>query len=470
MRHSDALRILYVLAFRRPRWQYVVWLLPLLAWLGGPGCAVPQKRGEGELSRIVEPTTQRGYWLYLPKEHIQTDEAERKVRRWPTVVTFHGMKPFDNAYPQARQWEQEADRYGFVVVAPECRSPDILAPFPVRTVHRGFKSDELATLAILDHVFATTDADPSNVLATSWSSGGFMAHYMLNRHPDRFTCLAIYQSNYSEEILDSEMASRSVYHPILIVMTQNDFAGCLKESKQAIQWYERHGYKNTAWTLIKDRGHERTPDMAAHFFALVAGVRPNSPPAVLVQRQAIDGNAEGLALLAGKGAAFRSAPVVGASPEVAARPTVASTRVTARRDAAPTPPRDAMLVRPQPVPSTDRDAAARAARATKPPRQTTHRSPVSIHVSSAIAIEPLHVGFRAICPSDWTRTADFLWTLDGEPVCSGVNGHLTLSEPKKYTLGLLVVTAQGKEYRAYRKIRVLPRLSAATYPKAKAKD
>jgi len=95
---------------------------------------------------------------------------------------------------------------------------------------------------------------------------------------------------------------------------------------------------------------------------------------------------------------------------------------------------------------------------------------VSIYVSSAIAIEPLHVGFRAVCPSDWTRTADFLWTLDSEPVCSGVNGHLTLSDPKEYTLGLLVVTAQGKEYRAYRKIRVLPRLSAATYPKAKAKD
>ena len=464
MRHFDALHVLHVLASRRAGRRCALWLLPLLAWLGGPGCAVPQPRGEGQLARVVEPTGKRGYWLYLPKDYVEADEAGRRARRWPLVVTFHGMKPFDNARPQAREWQQEADRFGFVVVAPECRSPDILAPFPVRSVHASFKSDELATLAILDHVFATTNADPSNVLATSWSSGGFLAHYMLNRHPDRFTCLAVYQSNYSEEILDAELTARSLYHPILIVMTQNDFAGCLRESKRAVQWYQRHGYKNTAWILIKDRGHERTPDLAADFLARITGVRPKRPPEVLVQRQAIDGNAEGLALLAGKGTAFRSVPVV------AARPTVASTRFMAGRDAAPTPPRDAMLVRPQPAPLTERDDAARAARATKMQQRTTHRSPVSIHVSSAIAIEPLHVGFRAICPSDWTRTADFLWTLDGEPVCSGVNGHLTLSEPKKYTLGLLVVTAQGKEYRAYRKIRVLARLSAASYPKARAKD
>ncbi|HUU94170.1 MAG TPA: prolyl oligopeptidase family serine peptidase [Phycisphaerae bacterium] len=470
MRHSDALHILHVLAFRPAGRRCVLWLLPLLAWLGGPGCAVPQKRGEGELSRIVEPTSKRGYWLYLPKDYVEADQAGRRARRWPLVVTFHGMKPFDNARPQACEWQQEADRYGFVVVAPELKAPDMFGQFPVRTINPPFKSDEEATLAILDHVFANTDADPSNVLATSWSSGGYTAHYMLNRHPDRFTCLAVRQSNFSASVLDPEITQRSRYHPILIIYTQNDFSICKRESAEGVRWYETHGYENQFWVLIKDKGHERTPDLAAEFFGRVAGLRPNRPPEVLVQRQAIDGNAEGLALLAGKGTAFRSAAVVAARPEVAARSTVASTRVTAGGDAAPTPPRDAMLVRPQPAPSTERDDDARAARATEMQRQTTHRSPVSIHVSSAIAIEPLHVGFRAICPSDWTRTADFLWTLDGEPVCSGVNGHLTLSEPKKYTLGLLVVTAQGKEYRAYRKIRVLPRLSAASYPKADAED
>jgi poly(3-hydroxybutyrate) depolymerase len=447
--------------------RYALWLLTLLAWPGGSGCAVPQKRGEGELSRVVEPSSQRGYWLYLPKDYVEADQAARQTRRWPLVVTFHGMKPFDNARPQACEWQQEADRYGFVVVAPELKAPDMFGEFPVRTINPAFKSDEEATLAILDHVFANVDADPSNVLATSWSSGGYTAHYMLNRHPDRFTCLAVRQSNFSASVLDPETTQRSRYHPILIIYTQNDFSICKRESAEAVKWYETHGYENQFWVLIKDKGHERTPDLAAEFFGRVAGLRPNRPPEVLVQRQAIDGNAEGLALLAGKGTAFRSPPLVAAPPEVAARPMGASPRLTAGGDAAPTPPRDAMLVRPQPVPPMESDAAARA---TKTQQQTTPRSPVSIHVSSAIAIEPLHVGFRAICPSDWTRTADFLWTLDGEPVCSGVNGHLTLAEPKKYTLGLLVVTAQGKEYRAYRNIRVLPRLSAATYPKAKAKD
>jgi hypothetical protein len=386
------------------------------------------------------------------------------------VVTFHGMKPFDNARPQAREWQQEADRYGFVVVAPQLKAPHMFGQFPVRTISPAFKSDEEATLAILDHVFANTDADPSNVLSTSWSSGGYTAHYMLNRHPGRFTCLAVRQSNFSASVLDPEMTQRCRYHPVFIIRTQNDFGVCKRESIEAVKWYETHGYENVYWALIKDKGHERTPDLAAWFYGLVAGVRPSRAPVVLAQRQVIDGNAEGLALLAGKGTAFRSPPAAAARPDFAARLTATPNRDTAGRGAAPTPPRDAMLVRPQPTSSTPKDDAAWAARGSRTRQRITYRSPVSIHVSSAIAIEPLHVGFRAVCPSDWTRTADFLWTLDSEPLCSGVNGHLTLSDPKEYTLGLLVVTAQGKEYRAYRKIRVLPRLSAAGHSNEAAED
>lgn len=239
--------------------------------LAATGCAVPQPRGEGQERRVIEPTTKRGYWLYLPKEYVNTD-AGRQARLWPLVVTFHGMKPFDSAYPQIREWQQEADRYGFVVIAPELRAPAVFKQFPVQTVGRSFKSDEEATLAILDHVFATTRADPGNVLTTSWSSGGYLAHYMLNRYPDRFTCLAVRQSNFSQTILDPQQVERSRYHPLLILTTQNDFGGVKRECRQAIQWYEQHQYANFAWLEIKGLGHARTPDTAAAFFGAWPGL------------------------------------------------------------------------------------------------------------------------------------------------------------------------------------------------------
>lgn len=421
------------------------------------GCAVPQPRGEGKLERVVEPTSRRGYWLYLPKSYIETPEPQRASRRWPLVVTFHGMKPFDGSHSQACEWQQEADRYGFVVIAPELKAPDVFQQFPVRTVHKAFKSDEDATLAILDHVFQTTDADPGNVLSTSWSSGGYMAHYMLNRHPDRFTCVAVRQSNFSASVLDPQRARESLYHPVLILNTQNDFAVCKKESRQAVEWYQTHGYKNMAWVYIKNLGHERTPDIAADFFGRVSGVQPNRPPAVLVERQAIDGNAEGIALLTGNFSRVR-APTAG---EFASRGGGNPTPPRVRRDAVRPAARPAMSsAAPARQESPSSGFAATPPRGAATPDARSAPRLLTIRATPRTGIEPLYLNFSAECPPSWHRTADFLWTMNGETIGHGINGQKTVAEPGDHTLGLLVVTSDGQEYRAYQTIRVIPRITA----------
>lgn len=483
------------------------------------GCAVPQPRGAGQLEHIVEPTTSRGYWRYLPSSYVKADANERGARRWPVVVTFHGMKPFDNARPQALEWELEADRYGYIVIAPQLRAPDVLAEFPVRNVHPAFKSDEEATLAILAHVFATTQADPANVLSTSWSSGGYMAHYMLNHHPDRFSCLAVRQSNFSSSILDSSQAGRSFDHPILILNTQNDFAVCVEESREAREWYKKNGYKNLAWVYIRALGHERTPDLAADFFGRVAGVEPMFPPTVLATRQAIDGNEEGIAFLSGR-MSFAKSPTGAraATPALALattpdapksggpRPSNTNVSVSVK----PTPQRPnpppapaksagneaapAMAVRSVPptnVPdySTTRQVSSSQDNRSAPQRRSDpvaqrpptasradavpsrpnvpRRDPLGIRVNSAIAIEPLHLNFSAECPAEWYNSATFNWTLAGEPIGSGVNGQKTIAAPGEHLLSLLVVTADGQEHRSSRTIRVIPRLNATTASSSK---
>jgi hypothetical protein len=79
----------------------------------GSGCAVPQPPGKGRLTLLKEKTTHRYYWLYLPEEYMV--QLNRRITRpvhpatknglWPLVVSFHGMKPFDNCLPQAQEWQ-----------------------------------------------------------------------------------------------------------------------------------------------------------------------------------------------------------------------------------------------------------------------------------------------------------------------------------------------------------------------------
>jgi hypothetical protein len=281
-----------------------------------------------------------------------------------------------------------------------------------------------------------------------------MAHYMLNRHPDRFTCLAVRQSNFSPTVLHPDLTRRSLYHPILIINTENDFAVCKRESREAVQWYETHGYKNEFWIVIKSSGHERTPDLAAYFFGLVSGVQPNSPPRVLVRRQAIDGNEEGIAFLSGEVARFDVPPPSGlASWQTPPAPLQMASGESWDSAGAPAPVAGGGTVQ-----ASGSEREVRPRRTTAIPRQTVQRNPLKIRVSSAIGIEPLHLGFSAECPASWRETADFLWTLNGQPIGHGVNGQKTLARAGEHTLTVLVVTDKGEEHRATRTIRVLPRL------------
>ena len=93
---------------------------------------------------------------------------------------------------------------------------------------------------------------------------------------------------------------------------------------------------------------------------------------------------------------------------------------------------------------------------------------MGIRVSSAIGFEPLLLAYSADCPADWHRTADFLWSLNGEKIGKGINGQRTLAHAGDYVLELLVVTRGGHEYHATRRIRVLEDIqTSAVHPATK---
>ena len=240
----------------------------------GSGCAVGQRPGTGKCVQLHEATTRAPYWLYLPVGYDDpTPPGEPRPKR-PLVMTFHGMKPFDNDNRQIREWQQEADRYGFVVCAPALHVADLFGPLPLQNPsHPSLRRDERAVIAIMDELYRTVDIDPNRVLATSWSYGGYVAHYMANRYPERFSCIVAKQSNFSAALLESKNVPRYRDHKVAVFYTENDFAICKAESRQAVEWYARHGFELTH-AVFEKKGHERTPGVAAEFFARTCGLKP----------------------------------------------------------------------------------------------------------------------------------------------------------------------------------------------------
>ncbi len=245
----------------------------------GQGCAVYQPRGQGRYEYVQEPSTKAWYHLYLPTDYVMTDgqypQNEKKL--WPLVVAFHGMKPFDSAQAQERAWEKEADNYGYIICAPELYSSDLFMEYPLRQEHSYLLQDKTNVIAIMDHVFSTTRADPKAVLATSWSSGGYLAHYFVNRFPGRFTCLAPSLSNFSSELLDESTVASYRDLPIAIFIGDFDFAACQKESKEAVEWYTARGFRTVHGKMIHNMMHERVPQNAAAFFSEQLGISPLYP-------------------------------------------------------------------------------------------------------------------------------------------------------------------------------------------------
>lgn len=244
------------------------------------GCAVPQPRGIGLYRHVQEPRTKAWYHLYLPVDYVRNNGAhpDGKSTRWPLVMTFHGMKPYDNARPQEREWEQQADIYGYIVCAPELHTSDSFMEYPLTKEHSYVLRDRNNVLAIMEHVFATTLADRDRVLSTSWSCGGYLAHYFPNRYPEKFSCIATRLSNFSPQLMIEETVPRCRDRvPVAIFIGDGDFPACKTESEDAVAWYQARRFRVVRGKMIDHMGHERIPQTAAAFFAEQCGIKPLRP-------------------------------------------------------------------------------------------------------------------------------------------------------------------------------------------------
>jgi hypothetical protein len=229
---------------------------------------------------VQEPLTKSWYRLYLPVDYVRNNgrHPDPKVRRWPLVMTFHGMKPWDSAPAQEREWESEADFYGYIVCAPELHTSNSFMEYPLTKEHGYVLRDKRNVMAIMAHIFATLRADPARVLSTSWSCGGYLAHYFPNRFPDKFSCIATRLSNFSPQLMIEE--NISLYRDrvqVAIFIGDGDFPKCRTESENAVAWYMARKFQVVRGKVIDNMGHRRIPQVAAAFFAEQLGIEPLHP-------------------------------------------------------------------------------------------------------------------------------------------------------------------------------------------------
>ena len=150
--------------------------------------------------------------------------------------------------------------------------------FPLTKEHSYVLEDNPNVIAIMDDVFATTNADSRNVLSTCWSCGGYLAHYFANRFPSRFSCVATRLSNFSAKLMVEETVP--LYRdriPVAVFMSNGDFPACKSESQEAAAWYQARGFHVVRARMIDDMGHQRIPQTAAAFFAERMGIQPLHP-------------------------------------------------------------------------------------------------------------------------------------------------------------------------------------------------
>ncbi len=486
---------------------------------GAWGCAVGQAPGKGRVMHLQEQSTKGWYYLYLPEDYVSKDSPANqspnaRPKRWPVVVTFHGMKPFDDAGKQIREWQQEADRYGFVVISPQLRSPDLLSEFPLKTVHSGVRFDEKLTVAALDDVARRVDVDLSSVLSTSWSSGGYIAHYMVNRHPNLFSCVAPRQSNFSSSVLDPKQVPKYRDMKVGIFYTENDFEVCKRESRAGANWYAKHGFDVT-FAVFENLGHVRRPSVAADFFARTCNATAKTPPTELArlriknmpiqasQQRATPKprtvssqplpppaktNPPASTNPKNKPAVATSQPATPKGPNVYNQREPDRSVAVSGKQGVPRPRNDFgnaydpnNVARSSSTPSNPRSAQKqpsqprqRNTRRTSRSRQTPSRqtpspkpqstNPLQVRVSSTIGVSPLMVSFSAVAPGPLRRGAYFLWTDNGEPISNGINGQKYLLAPGKHELEVLMTTANGTEYRAKKSINVLEKTRRGRRP------
>jgi len=229
-------------------------LIPLI--LGAclvAGCPVLSPAPEGKIKSLDTAKSDIGYSLYVPKWYTPQED-------WPLVITLHGTFGYDGAHLQVREIAYLADRYGFILVAPQLKSVQGILPVEKHLWRRDLARDRALVLELIDELSGTYNIDRDTVLLTGFSAGGYVMYDAGLRYPDRFQMLIGRSINCSMTIFeDIELTDEARKLPIFIFWGKDDPAADM--GWEAFEYLRMRGFYNMRKKRIQG-GHWRHPKVA----------------------------------------------------------------------------------------------------------------------------------------------------------------------------------------------------------------
>jgi poly(3-hydroxybutyrate) depolymerase len=220
------------------------------------GCAVPQSQNTPvKQKHEINPSTGRGYWIYVPSSYTHARPA-------PLIVTCHGTPPYDVAEHHIREWKMLAEQNGCIVVAPDLVATDgIFGDGPII----GMLEDERLILSLISLLGYRYNIDLANIMITGFSGGGFPTYWVGLRNPEVFKFVIARNCNFSESNLDGWYPPEAQHTFVMIYYGQNDPGTIALQSQTGIDYLTSRGF-NVTPEQIPGAGHERHPEVAMRFF------------------------------------------------------------------------------------------------------------------------------------------------------------------------------------------------------------
>lgn len=244
---------------RHATMRQVVVLLPLLAIAAG--CPVTQPQNTPVPAQRQElASLEAKYWLYVPSYHTND-------RDWPLVVTLHGTYGWDGSRQQTDEWKFLAEQRGLIVAAPDLRSAQGILPVVQSVWFKDLAADEAVILALIDELVERYHVDPSAVLLTGFSAGGYAMYYTGLRNPQRFSMLIARNCNSDADLLASiEITDATRKLPVEIFWGKDDLKAIQDQSWAAYRYLrERRCYEVRHKEV--SGGHLRRPETAYRFWS-----------------------------------------------------------------------------------------------------------------------------------------------------------------------------------------------------------
>jgi poly(3-hydroxybutyrate) depolymerase len=237
-------------------------LVPMVA-----GCPVTQPQHTPvPATREEVQSVGAKYWLYVPSYYTRD-------RQWPLVITLHGTYGWDGPLRQIDEWKYLAEQEGLIVAAPDLQSAQGILPVLRSMWVKDLSTDEKTILAVIDELAERYQADPSCVLLTGFSAGGFAMYYTGLRNPQRFSMLIARDCNSSLTMLGTiEITDAARKLPVMIFWGKDDLKQIQDQSWEAFRYLRQRRCFQVQHKEISG-GHLRRPELAYRFW------RPHLPQA-----------------------------------------------------------------------------------------------------------------------------------------------------------------------------------------------